>query len=380
MNWQRTGMMMGVATVAVVLAPGGPEGLADSEPGLMSALDEFPARDRLQEQVRAARDRDPQAFAAAQEDFDLSIRSALQLEPPKHPGYVLPHVVRDLVLKGCQFSYPMMESHIADLEQREGWEAVADFYRQHIDEFCVADTPELRWALVDALLNEWSDWSGWESDGLRKYREHYPDLHRDYALRMLHGIRVAWGFGRSEWDRGPDVAGPALDILIDSSQPRYVREAARRYVKSTVDSPQALGVLFGTAKREGTFVAGCMRQISSRVDANVRRAFWDARLNEGPEWLRLLVVRELAQAVSAIRTYTKGEDKSPDVVARLRQVADNDPDPKVRQEAARQLANFRLETDEPEDVRRKHLAGGTLPIGPDASSPSTTPASGPEGS
>ncbi|UCG15887.1 MAG: hypothetical protein JSV19_11400 [Phycisphaerales bacterium] len=330
-------------------------------PDLEAALTGFPTTDALREQVRTARAHDPKSFLAAQGDFDLAIRSVLTLEPPKHPGYVRPRVESELVLKGMGWaSYPTMRQRIADLDEREGWGAVADFYRQHIDEFCVTDASELRVAIVDALVGEWSDWSAWDTDVLRKYRVQYPELHRAYALQMLEDIRTRWGFGRPDWDKGPDVTGPAMNIFVDSSQPHYVRRAARGYVQFTVDSPAVLAVLFDAAAgagdaREQAFLAGSLPTISGRIDPYVRRAFWAERLDRARGWLRPMAIRELGEAVNAIRTHTKGADRSSDVVARLRAIADSDPDERVRAEAERTLRFYRLETDEPEEVRQRTI-------------------------
>jgi hypothetical protein len=369
----------------MLLLATGQRAFSGPQSNLDVVLVEFPTADALREQVRTARTRDPQSFLAAREDFDLAIRSVLTLDPPKPPGYVSPRAQHDLVLNGMGWAaYPTMRQRIADLDEREGSGAVADFYRQHLDDFCVADTPELRFVLVDALLNEWSDWRGWETEHLKRYRERYPYLHRVYALQMLEDIRTRWGFGHTDWDKGPDVTGPATRIFVDPSAPYDLRRAARGYVQFTVDSSAILAVLFDAAAsavdgREQAFLAGSLPSISGRIDPYVRRAFWAERLDRARGWLRPMAIRELGDTVNAIRTYTKGADKSPDVVARLRAIADGDPDEKIRAVAQRKLGFYRLETNEPEEVRRRmireRLQSEARAMGRSSQTPTSAPAS-----
>jgi len=294
------------------------------------ALARYPSPGELQMQVEALRATGPDALCAASRDLDLVIRSHFTLgeQVPQVPGRKqrTPHVPPRWPRVTGLTTREALNGYIERLQSTPGAEARIQFYRDHMEDYCIDDCPGLRMALADVLLNGWHDWSEWHGEKLIEVREALPDLHRAYALQLARRFEIT------------QYNGLALRMLVDPSTPKYVR----RYAASLVSYPDNnLDVLdFIVTQMLATkdevvreFLLSCIS--NTGIPPHGRRAFWEEYLSTADITLRSVAVIEVGHAVRHIRSKTKGTDLSPEIIAKLKEIAENDSDERIRESAGR---------------------------------------------
>ncbi len=312
-----------LATLAwAVMARAGESG-TDTHP----ALERYPSPAQLEERILAMKSNSPAAFATARRDFDLGIRSVFLLEPPKLPDYVTPHGAQEVRLAGLAVGQGL-DLSIERLGNKEGGAPVAQFYREHYDDYQIDDSPALRLVLADVVMHGWDDWADWSDPKLTEVRAQFPELHRAYALQLARYFEVA------------DLNGLALRVLIDPEGPVYVRQragSALKYVDNNVDVLDFVVKHAAGATDSGLrpSLNACIQPISQDIEPRERRAFWVDYLESPNDHLRWIAVVETDSAIEAIRAMSKGQDMSPDLYARLKEIAGSDPNDKIRMLAAR---------------------------------------------
>ena len=350
-RWSHSALMrvfpvVGVVCTTPILAGGGP---ADNDHPVFA---KYPSPAELQARIDSFREANPQAFAAARDDFGLAIRSKLGLKGPKAPWYKPPHVrPRGLQLKYRLKPRSSYEEAIANAESRPGGEAVAQFLREHIDDYAVEFTPALRLVVIDVLLNGWDDWSKWEGERLTEYREEFPDLHRAIAVRLLHQIKLKDAVRRmksgepSPVDGFPDANGILLRMLVDPELPRYTRKGVQSTVDRISGNFDALRFVVSCAlERQDAAVRrscySCMQTLSKGVPGDKLQAFWIGHLDSEDDWVRTAAVQQVGHGVLRTRALPIGSDPNRYVVDRLRRIAENDPSDQVRRQARRAVKSY----------------------------------------
>ena len=295
----------------------------------------YPSSEELRATVEAMKLADPEGFEAARRDFDLAIRSRFVLTPPKLPDERTPHGPSSPSL-GSLWAKPGLDLVIESIEEKPGGRARAQFYRDHYDEYIVIETPALRTALADVVLNGWHDWSAWEGKKLTTMREVFPELHRTYALGLARYFQIK------------DYNGLALRMLVAASTPEYVRKRAASLLKRVDNNLDVLGFVVTRmeAAEDGVVkdsLRSCIQAISEDVRPYERRTFWKAYIDSTDEHLRKKAVLALGSAARQIRILSAGADLSPEIMAKLQESAKNDSDQRIRESAGRAVRRMESE-------------------------------------
>ena len=120
------------------------------------ALARYPSPEELQQRVDEFRAHDPEAWQAARADFDLAIRSHYTLgeQVPKVAGrkQLIPHVPPRWPRVTGLTTREALKGYIERLNSTPGAEARIQFYRDHMEDYCVDNTPTLRTALADVSV------------------------------------------------------------------------------------------------------------------------------------------------------------------------------------------------------------------------------------
>ncbi|UCC29270.1 MAG: hypothetical protein JSU86_13835 [Phycisphaerales bacterium] len=289
----------------------------DSHP----VLARFPSRAELQQRIDEIRRDHPPRYEAARQDFDLAIRSRWTLQGPKWPGKPLPTpIVKPKLTLSALMPRNAWANYIREIDEMEGGDELAQFYRHHLDELCFEDTPELRAVLVDILLNGWDDWSEWGDEKPSVFREKFPDLHRVYAIREL--VRLDYN----------DVNGVLLELFADGDVPPYLWTEVAAAVGDLGAHFDKLEFTADVAYssddvRVRERLAGYIQHFADRASKDPRsKSFWEPYLGSPIPELRFAARKAHELPI-------------PDVIERLyaqqEWVAANDSDPTRRKEMAR---------------------------------------------
>ncbi len=299
----------------------------DSSP----ALSRYPSPAELQRRADELSRANPAGWRAARQDFDLAIRSHFVLgdQAPKVPWperpepHVLPKWPRLTSLPTRQG----MLDYIGRLEAVSDARPAAEFYRAHLEDYCLDDSPHARVVLGDVLLNGWHDWSDWEGEKLAEVRAKFPEVHRAYALQLARYFRIA------------EYHGIILRMLVSLDTPEYLRSPAQSVLMHADCNVDVLDFLVAhgvaaedEAVRQSLF--SCMGPISQDIDAYVRRSFWIPYLDSADSMLRDTAAGQLNTAIEAIRWKSGGDDTSEELTRKLDKMAENDPDEWNRKQAA----------------------------------------------
>lgn len=306
-----------------------------AKPGTADELDNHPALARSpspeewQRRIAAAKRDEAEKYAAAREDFDLAIRSTELLgfnKPDDGPQW---HVKLERESAGLFIREDMLDMKARDDQS----EQTQTFWREHLEDLVVDDSPMLHVVLADALLNEWDDWSAWTgNDALERVKSKFPRVHRHcawilaarYQVCELGGLALRW------------VRNPTPERLPENSDGLFADGVARcgRGI-DTLDYLLRASALAREESMQRYLV--CIALTWDNGDALAMRDAWAPYLTVSSIPIRTEAATRVGEMIRRIRSASKGQDNSDDLQARLRQLADTDADKEVRYRAKKAL-------------------------------------------
>jgi len=308
------------------------------------ALKLYPSPEELQRRIDEAKRSQREEFEAVRADFDLAIRSAFILEKERPR---LPEASLHYPKKGPDPKKPKghlfwdREILLALAEQfadKEGGAELIAWYRSHLDELSVDDSPMLRVVLADAILHDCTDWSKWEGvEVLDALRQECPQPHRRFAWDLAKRYAIA------------DYNGIAMRSLVNR-QPSDCFESRRASeLVAGFGNAQVLDFLIQAyeltlATDRHALLMGALDSIDPKHDEAQTKAFrdtWARHLASSDPILRSIAVTRAGEMVRRIRITSKGTDNSDELQARLQQQADTDTDKEVRSRATHALESIR---------------------------------------
>lgn len=305
-------------------------------------LAKYPSAEDLQRKVDEFKRENPAEFAAALDDLAEAVRFNLGLERPlKGPQ---PIVFREwvLYLPPLRPFYEQIsdDERIKDKDISPNWVA---FLREHIDKLTVEYRPATRMVALDVLLNGWNDWSDWESDRLRGYRERYPDIDRLAAMRLLMEYDAYYhqeqhkGGAPDHAEEPINLTGLCLRLLYDAEISSELRREVTYPLKDIQHREEVLDFLIrgdlaisDPLARPGS---GVMQSVSRRMNVEARLDFWLPYLSHPDPSLRMLAVIEVGSTRRRPRDMAPEQHRDWETIQRLRLLAEGDPDQVVRSKA-----------------------------------------------
>lgn len=307
------------------------------------ALALFPSPQEWRSRIESAKEDQPDSFEAVRADFHLAITSTYLLENsrPKlaEELALLPKRTLEPKQRGPRFW--VKEQLLYSMEEfasKEGGRELVDWYREHMDELTVDDSPMLRVVLADAILNDWSDWTAWEqSERLKDLRIECPQPYRRFAWDLAVYYSIL------------DYNGISLRALVESNRIEcFNYEFSVRLVRAS-RHPQVLDYLVQASKlplpndrRWMLLTAADSLQPNDDLDqTKAFRDVWEQELDTQDRDLRAIAVTRCGEMVRRIRIHTKGRDNGDALQTRLEQIAQSDTDPEVSRRAGEILQSIR---------------------------------------
>lgn len=299
------------------------------------ALARYPSPEEWQRRVETAKRDKPNEFAAARTDYDLAIRS-VYIYKLYETMPIEDRIGKQVLIRGLWTRDMIADStnRIQDVEKKAQAER---FWREHIEEFVVDDSPIMRLVLAEAMLDEWEDWSGWtENDELVAIKNKFPRLHRHYAWTLVNvmaindfnGLALRWIAGAT-----PGAFADADDsnaaVMCISRDPNIdILDFWLKAIARSEDRQLQSGLT-------------CIARSFDNRDSPAMRDAWAPYLTHANEVVRGEAVLRVAEMVRRIRIASRGRDNSDDLQARLQTLADSDSDSEVRSRAKYALEEIR---------------------------------------
>lgn len=321
----------------------------------------YPTTNELRQRIDAYKSEHSAEFAAAKADFDLAVRSMIGLNFPPSP-YAMQRA-------GGPRKDPMpalihrdkLTNSIARLRAENGgdYQQYADFYEAHFEEIALEQSPAHRYVYLDCLLNGWQDWSSWTTPKLMEVRERHPDVYLKYSLEKLFVLRSL-----NDYEVLTDYMPVLLPLLNDASLGRKTRLKAESVTDQLASAAKDSDVmkycmLKYLATNEENFLS-VSAAIDDRLPTEARRAFWEPYLSTDNEVVRLYAVGNLGETIRKPRAGEAARPEDAALAERLRQIAENDPSPLVKQSA-----RYKLRLYDTSDTRPTHgrlgPEGGSFP-------------------
>ena len=318
-----------------------------------SVFDKYASPEQLRMAVDEFKREHAEEYEAAWKDFTLAVAFVLDAERPQMRHM---HVIR----KWVPYFPPLRPGYesVSDEERLAGgrnspeWVA---FCRRHVEELTLEYTPALRMVALGVLLDGWTDWSHWNTDRLQGYKERYPDIERIAALNTLRNYdaytsQVRARAGETEpTEEMADASGLLLRMLIDPTISDELRKRVGLSIGAIHQDMDALDFVvkayLATDDAKIRYQCGVMQTLSESLTNQQRLDFWLPYLDHPDTGLRKTAVAQVGNSRRRPRDVPMAEHPDREVVARLRSIAENDPDSQVRQQAA--YAIGKLEDDSP---------------------------------
>ena len=173
-----------IATAVGILALGHSRTCAQEKLHDHRVFDKYPSPEQLQGRIDAFKREHADEFAGARADFDLAVRSGLELTPVAFADERQPVRIDRWRLHLPVFR-SIFERDIADFKAENRAKLRTAFYEAHLNELTVEPTVALRYVLLDIMMNGWNNWDAWTSERLQEYRRRHPDVYRVAAIGVL---------------------------------------------------------------------------------------------------------------------------------------------------------------------------------------------------
>ncbi len=315
-----------------------------------AVVTKYRAPDDLRQRVDTYKSEHAAEFAAAKADFELAVRSIVSLDIPLSPDHKRRQVIKKRELPSLKSRDSLLRS-INSFRSNGSPDALqcADFWESHFEDVVIGQTPAHLYVYFDCLLNGWYDWSQWTTPKLIEVREKHPDVYLMYAVRESFYAKLA----QETYNLLRDVLPQLLILLEDHTiGPKGCAEleSLLEYICSAEKDMDVMKycVLKYIAGGGEPYlsVAGIA---GTQLNHEQRREFWEPFLVAQNEQVRL---RAVSGVGDTIRKPRPGEDPRPEDAAlaeQLRQILQNDPSLRVRDQA-----RYKLRLYDKSDTRPTH--------------------------
>lgn len=320
------------------------------------ALAKYPSPEDLQERIDSFKRERADEFEAARRDFELAMRSGLELTPIVFADERQPVRIKKWRAHMPVFR-PIIEQNIVDFRAENRGLLRAAFYEAHLEDLTVEPTGALRYVLLDVILNGWDDWEAWTSERLEEYRRRYPDLYRRSALGLLSLMNHRVSTGALRMDATIDkpeslrASGVLLRMLLDSeTSPRLaaIVQVSVQRIRNDVDALDFVVKLALDAesperlRNNGRY---CMGSLTESLPLDQQRDYWVQHLDSNDYSIRSAAVSRVGINIDLLKKDAKEQATNAQLAQRLRRMAAFDPDPRIRLEASRRVTAY--EDDSP---------------------------------
>lgn len=310
----------------------------------------YPSTDELHQRVSAYKSEHSAEFAAAKADFDLAVRSMVGLDFPPSPYDARRHGGPQKDPMPALIHRDKLTNSIARLRAETGgdFQRYADFYEAHFEEIALEQSPAHRYVYLHCLLNGWQDWTNWTSPKLVELRQQYPDIFLKYSLDELAPTHT-----EGDYVICKDFVLVLLEVLGDqslSNETRYEAGVdARRLAAASKDQDIMRYCVLRYLSGSNLEYLDVSSSIARQLPTEARRTFWEPHLSTDNEQVRIRAVEFLGGDIRKPRAGEAARPEDAALAERLRQIAENDPSPLVKQSA-----RYKLRLYDTSDTRPTH--------------------------